>query len=44
MKIKKGNVTLDVSEKAFRVVYASLGYKEVKDAKSRTKASDEDAS
>lgn len=44
MKIKKGNVTLDVSEKAFRVVYESLGYKEVKDTKPRAKASDDDES
>lgn len=44
MKIKKGNVTLDVSEKAFRVVYTSLGFKEVKDTKRTAKASDEDAS
>lgn len=40
MKIKKGNQTLEVSEKAFRVVYAPLGFVEVK-AKPKAGAKDE---
>lgn len=39
IKIKKGNQTLEVTEKAFRVVYADLGYTKVT---SRKKSGDDE--
>lgn len=40
IKIKKGNQTLEVTEKAFRVVYESVGYTKAKPTRSTKKAGD----
>lgn len=37
MKCKKGKKEIEVSEKAFRVVYKPQGYKEVKDSNEKKK-------
>lgn len=42
IKIKKGTKVLDVTQKAYDVIYADLGYTVVK-AKGKTQVGDEDA-
>lgn len=42
IKVKKGNKTIEVTEKAFRVVYEPMGYTEVKATRSTKKAGEKE--